>query len=163
MSRAHPQAAIVSEEKLVQSANKLIIKKNNQPIASDSKIKDSLLRLVVGILKHHKLYKLVSLTATVPLHSEGQDSPLTMLMNTVDGKFKFRMEIPDTMINDAIKQLNGARICKVLVVKDPAIQSLLDLIEDHANADSEMLWRKRNQLKKKVSAAHLSNTMAEDI
>ncbi|GJX42152.1 hypothetical protein Tco_0257142 [Tanacetum coccineum] len=63
----HPQAAIVSEEKLVLSANKLIIKKNNEPVASDSKIKDSLLRLVVGILKHHKLYKPVSLTATVPV------------------------------------------------------------------------------------------------
>ncbi|GKA46640.1 hypothetical protein Tco_0739523 [Tanacetum coccineum] len=38
------------------------------------------------------------------MHSKGQDSPLTKLINTVEGKFKFGMEIPDTMINDAIKQ-----------------------------------------------------------
>ncbi|GKG07437.1 hypothetical protein Tco_0330406, partial [Tanacetum coccineum] len=37
------------------------------------------------------------------MHSEGQDSPLTNLLNTIEGKFKFRMEIQDTMINDAIK------------------------------------------------------------
>ncbi|GJV35831.1 hypothetical protein Tco_1408308 [Tanacetum coccineum] len=38
------------------------------------------------------------------LHSEGQDLPLTKLINAIDGNFKFRMEIPDIMINDAIKQ-----------------------------------------------------------
>ncbi|GJY42131.1 hypothetical protein Tco_0429401 [Tanacetum coccineum] len=67
MSRANPQAVIVSEEQLVPSANILIIKKNNQRVASDSNIIDTLLRLVVGILRHHKLYKLVSLIATVPV------------------------------------------------------------------------------------------------
>ncbi|GJU99776.1 hypothetical protein Tco_1329047 [Tanacetum coccineum] len=116
MSRANPQAAIVSEEQLVPSANRLIIKKNNQRVASDSNITDSLLRLVVGILIHHKLYKPLSLTATVPsiprrsdaeLHSEGQDSPLTKLINTVDSKYKFGMEIPDSMIIDAIKHGRG--------------------------------------------------------
>ncbi|GKC09788.1 hypothetical protein Tco_1001398, partial [Tanacetum coccineum] len=136
MSRANPQAAIVSEEQLVPSANRLIIKKNNQRVASDSNITDTLLKLVVGILKHHKLYKLVCLTATIPMplpvankpytkppsekqilafiktlgydedpkakmtsistlsipqrsnvdmHSEGQDSPLTKMINTVEG------------------------------------------------------------------------------
>nr|GFA61384.1 hypothetical protein [Tanacetum cinerariifolium] len=46
------------------------------------------------------------------MHSKGQDSPLTKLMNTVEGKFKFRMEIPDTMINDAIKQSAGYKYYK---------------------------------------------------
>ncbi|GKA53896.1 hypothetical protein Tco_1424579 [Tanacetum coccineum] len=41
------------------------------------------------------------------LHSEGQDSPLTKLINTVDYKYKFGMEIPDSMITDAIKQSVG--------------------------------------------------------
>nr|GEV70490.1 hypothetical protein [Tanacetum cinerariifolium] len=38
------------------------------------------------------------------LHSEGDDSSLTKLSNTVKGNYKFRMKIPDTMINDAFKQ-----------------------------------------------------------
>ncbi|GJT25275.1 hypothetical protein Tco_0895212 [Tanacetum coccineum] len=67
MSRANPQAAIVSEEQLVPRANRLTIKKNNQRVALDSDITDTLLRLIVGILRHHKLYKPVSLTATVPV------------------------------------------------------------------------------------------------
>ncbi|GKA15984.1 hypothetical protein Tco_0695731 [Tanacetum coccineum] len=46
------------------------------------------------------------------MHSEGQDSPLTKPMNTVVGKFKFRMEIPDIMINDAIKQSPGYKYYK---------------------------------------------------
>ncbi|GKA80724.1 hypothetical protein Tco_0787416 [Tanacetum coccineum] len=48
----------------------------------------------------------------VEMHSEGQDSPLTKLINTIDGKFKFGMEIPDTMLNDAIKQSSGYKYYK---------------------------------------------------
>ncbi|GJV97276.1 hypothetical protein Tco_1548853 [Tanacetum coccineum] len=208
-SRANPQAAIVYEEQLVPSANILKITKNNQRVALDSNITDTLLKLVVRILKHRKLYKPVSSTATMPplltnkpytkpltekiilafiktlgydedpkvkmtsvstvvatklhqplrvilgvinrsltgkdtsrdyarlpvlqilwgiIHStnlnyasliweefewqavdrtEGQDSPFTKLINNVDGKFKFRMEIPITMITNAIKQSAG--------------------------------------------------------
>ncbi|GJY57249.1 hypothetical protein Tco_0456364 [Tanacetum coccineum] len=48
----------------------------------------------------------------VELHSKCQESPLTKLMNTVDGKFKFAMEIPDTMINDTIKHSEGYKYYK---------------------------------------------------
>ncbi|GJX81651.1 hypothetical protein Tco_0331132 [Tanacetum coccineum] len=44
------------------------------------------------------------------MHSEGQDSPISKLIITVDGRFKFRMEIPDTMINDAIKKATCAPV-----------------------------------------------------
>ncbi|GJU55753.1 hypothetical chloroplast RF21, chloroplastic [Tanacetum coccineum] len=67
MSKTNSQAEIVSEEQLVPRANRLVIKKNNQCIASDSHITDTMLRFDVEILRHHKLYKLVSLTATVPI------------------------------------------------------------------------------------------------
>ncbi|GJT24212.1 hypothetical protein Tco_0894149 [Tanacetum coccineum] len=67
MSRTNPHATIVSEEQLVPSANRLVIKKNNQRVASDSDITNTMLRFVVGILRHHKLYKPVSLTATIPV------------------------------------------------------------------------------------------------
>ncbi|GKF49356.1 hypothetical protein Tco_0142607, partial [Tanacetum coccineum] len=58
---------VVPEEQLVPHANRLVIKKTNQRVVSDSTITDSMLRFVVGILRHHKLYKPVSLTATVPM------------------------------------------------------------------------------------------------
>ncbi|GJS89044.1 hypothetical protein Tco_0771680 [Tanacetum coccineum] len=67
MSRANPQATIVSEEQLVPRANRLVIKKNNQCVTSDLDITDTMLRFVVKILRYHKLYKPVSLTATVPI------------------------------------------------------------------------------------------------
>ncbi|GKC84905.1 hypothetical protein Tco_1140622 [Tanacetum coccineum] len=67
MSRENPQATIVSKEQLVPCANRLVIKKNNQRVASDSDITDTMLRFVVEILRHHKLYKPVSLTATVTI------------------------------------------------------------------------------------------------
>ncbi|GKD14316.1 hypothetical protein Tco_1198723 [Tanacetum coccineum] len=66
MSRTKSQAEIVSEEQLVPRANRLVIKKNNQRVASDSHITDTMLRFVVEILRHHKLYKPVSLTTTMP-------------------------------------------------------------------------------------------------
>ncbi|GKF61268.1 hypothetical protein Tco_0181322 [Tanacetum coccineum] len=38
------------------------------------------------------------------MHNEGQDLPLTKLTNIVKGTYIFRMEIPDTMIDDAFKK-----------------------------------------------------------
>ncbi|GKD40015.1 hypothetical protein Tco_1260222 [Tanacetum coccineum] len=67
MSRTNSQAEIVSEEQLVPRANRLVINKNNQRVASNSHITDTKLRFIVEILRHHKLYKPVSLTATVPI------------------------------------------------------------------------------------------------
>ncbi|GJR75247.1 hypothetical protein Tco_0087612 [Tanacetum coccineum] len=67
MSRTNSQAEIVSKEQPVPCANRLVIKKNNQRIASDSHITDTMLRFVVEILRHHKLYKPVSITANVPI------------------------------------------------------------------------------------------------
>ncbi|GKC54239.1 hypothetical protein Tco_1076984 [Tanacetum coccineum] len=41
------------------------------------------------------------------LHSTQDDQPVTKLSNTVKGDYKFGMEIPDTMISDAIKKSAG--------------------------------------------------------
>ncbi|GJR16188.1 hypothetical protein Tco_0798840 [Tanacetum coccineum] len=77
MSRTNSQAKVVSKEQLVPRANRFVIKKNNQRVASDSHITDTMLRFVVEILRHHKLYNL------------------------------FGMEVPDAMISDAIKKKAG--------------------------------------------------------
>ncbi|GKD60061.1 hypothetical protein Tco_1297570 [Tanacetum coccineum] len=73
MSRSNPRAVISTEEQLVPSANRCKITKNNQRVASDTNITDTMLRFVVGILRHHKLYKLESLTATGIVHSANLD------------------------------------------------------------------------------------------
>ncbi|GJS75858.1 hypothetical protein Tco_0725739 [Tanacetum coccineum] len=67
MSRTNSQVEIISEEQLVLRANRLVIKKNNQHVASDSLITNTMLIFVVEILIHHKLYNPVSLNATVPI------------------------------------------------------------------------------------------------
>ncbi|GJV85795.1 hypothetical protein Tco_1525693 [Tanacetum coccineum] len=66
MSRTNSQAQIISEEQLVPCANRLVIKKNSQRVALDSHIIDTMLRFVVEILRHQKLYNPVSLTTTLP-------------------------------------------------------------------------------------------------
>ncbi|GJR90761.1 putative reverse transcriptase domain-containing protein [Tanacetum coccineum] len=81
MSRTNSQ--IIHEEQLVPRANRLVIKKNNQRVASDSHITDTMLRFVVEILRHRKLYNPVSLTTN------------------------FGMEVPDAIISDAIKNKAG--------------------------------------------------------
>ncbi|GKD98183.1 hypothetical protein Tco_1382080 [Tanacetum coccineum] len=127
MSRANPQATIVSKEQLVLCANRLKIAKNNQCVASDSFINDTLLKLgifhsanldytsliwdefewkpVDGASRPTKMSKLIytrftklivdhflSCNKSIPqrsdaeMHNEGQNSPLTKLINTVDCK-----------------------------------------------------------------------------
>ncbi|GJR61235.1 hypothetical protein Tco_1503397 [Tanacetum coccineum] len=65
MSRTNSQAKIVSDEQLVPRANRLVFKKKNQRVALDSHITHTMLRFVVEILRHHKLYNPFSLIATV--------------------------------------------------------------------------------------------------
>ncbi|GJW32490.1 hypothetical protein Tco_0052522, partial [Tanacetum coccineum] len=164
MSRTNSQVEIISEEQLVPHANRLVIKKNNQLVASDSHITDTILRFVVEILRHHKLYNLVlcgivhsanldltsliwdefewqtierssrtskmskllytrftkliidyllSLNKSIPrrsnskLHSLQDDHPITKLLSTTNGEYKFGMEVLDAMISDAIKKKAG--------------------------------------------------------
>ncbi|GJX74022.1 hypothetical protein Tco_0312617 [Tanacetum coccineum] len=51
MSRTNSQAKIVSKEQLVSLSNRLVIKKNNQRVTSDSHITATMLRFVVEILR----------------------------------------------------------------------------------------------------------------
>ncbi|GJR77185.1 hypothetical chloroplast RF21, chloroplastic [Tanacetum coccineum] len=53
---------------------------------------------------------LLSLNKSIPrrsdskLHSSQDDHPITKLLNTTNGDYRFGMEVPDAMINDAIKK-----------------------------------------------------------
>ncbi|GKC57354.1 hypothetical protein Tco_1084952 [Tanacetum coccineum] len=56
---------------------------------------------------------LFSLNKSIPrrsdskLHSSQDDHPITKLLNTTNSDYKFRMEVPDAMINDSIKKKAG--------------------------------------------------------
>ncbi|GJS66213.1 hypothetical protein Tco_0680777 [Tanacetum coccineum] len=91
MSRTNSQAKIVSEEQLVPRANRLVIKKNNQRVASDSHITDTMLRFI----------------SDSKLHSSQDDHRITKLLNITNGDYKFGMDVPDALISDAIKKKAG--------------------------------------------------------
>ncbi|GKD55574.1 hypothetical protein Tco_1288961 [Tanacetum coccineum] len=139
MSRTNPHATIISEEHLVPSANRLVIKKNDQRVASDLNITDTMLRFVdefewqavdrttkqskMSKLMYTRFTKLIiahflSCNKSIPrrseheMHSEGQDLPLIKLINTIKDTCIFGMEIPDTMIDDAFKKSAGYKYYK---------------------------------------------------
>ncbi|GJS18469.1 hypothetical protein Tco_0412941 [Tanacetum coccineum] len=172
MSRTNSQDEIVSEEQLVPRANRLVIKKNNQRVASDSHITDTMLRFVVEILRQHKLYKPVSLTATVPIiylhQSQNKDdcrfkngryktsstiesysecsyqsllgkgikAGTTVRLPIIQilwGDYRFGMEIPDTMISDAIKKLAGYKFYMAKKVKSENAKTVDEPEEQHVS------------------------------
>ncbi|GJS30860.1 hypothetical protein Tco_0491480 [Tanacetum coccineum] len=57
----------------------------------------------------------LSLNKSIPcrsdskLHSSQDDHPITKLLNTTNGDYKFGMEVPDAMISDAIKKKAGQK------------------------------------------------------
>nr|GEW71174.1 hypothetical protein [Tanacetum cinerariifolium] len=53
------------------------------------------------------------------LHSSQDDHPITKLLNTTNGDYKFGMEVPNAMISDAIKKKAGYKYCMAKKV-DPS-------------------------------------------
>ncbi|GKC49828.1 hypothetical protein Tco_1072573 [Tanacetum coccineum] len=66
------------------------------------------------------------------LHSLQDDQPLTKFSNTVKGDYKFVMEIPDTMISDAIKKL-GYKFYMAKKVASENAKIVDKLEEQHAS------------------------------
>ncbi|GJT63568.1 hypothetical protein Tco_1015048 [Tanacetum coccineum] len=97
MSRTNPQAAIVSEEQLMPP------QVTNKPYTKPPTEKE-----LLAFIK-----TLVFLDDLADMHSEEHDLLLSKLINTIDGEFKFGIEIPDTMINDAIKEPAGYKYYKI--------------------------------------------------
>ncbi|GJW53726.1 hypothetical protein Tco_0097811 [Tanacetum coccineum] len=105
MSKANPQASIAYEEQLVPSANRLKITKNNQrmppPVANKPYTKPPTEQQLLAFIKRLR-------------YDEDPKELMTSIptfINTVDGKFKFEIEIPN--INDAIKQSAGYKYYQI--------------------------------------------------
>ncbi|GJW67539.1 hypothetical protein Tco_0121963 [Tanacetum coccineum] len=101
MSRANPQATIVSKEQLVLCANRLKITKNNQCVASDSFITDTLLKLSIPQ------------RSDAEMHNEGQNSPLTKLINTVNGYKYYKHKKDESEKGKAAEEPEEQHVCLV--------------------------------------------------
>ncbi|GKF03288.1 hypothetical protein Tco_0030211 [Tanacetum coccineum] len=66
---------------------------------------------------------LLSLNKSIPriseskLHISQDDHPITKLLSTTNGKYKFGMKVPDAMISDAIKKKAGYKYYMAKKVK----------------------------------------------
>ncbi|GJS05341.1 hypothetical protein Tco_0321849 [Tanacetum coccineum] len=134
MSQAIPQATIVSEEELVPSDNRLKITKNNQRITLDSNIADLFVKLVVSILKHHKLYKPISLTMSGK--NASFDKPMLQIMWGIEhsANLDYALVIWDEFEWQAIN-----RMTKQTKLPYPC---LIKLIIDHLLSTNKSLARR---------------------
>ncbi|GJZ54324.1 hypothetical protein Tco_0609209, partial [Tanacetum coccineum] len=67
------------------------------------------------------------------MHSEGQDLHLTKLINTIKGTYKFGMNIPDTMINDAFKKSARYKYYKAKKAESEKAKSAEEPEEQHVS------------------------------
>ncbi|GKC05021.1 hypothetical protein Tco_0996631 [Tanacetum coccineum] len=140
MSRANPQATIVSEEQLVPHANKLVIKKNNQRVASDSDITDTMLRFVMPspntktpYIQHPTENEILGFIKTLS-YDEDPKAKMTSLSTFVATRlrtYKFEMEIPDTTIDDAFKKSAGYKYYKAKKVESEKAKAAEKLEEQN--------------------------------
>ncbi|GJR17256.1 hypothetical protein Tco_0965783 [Tanacetum coccineum] len=82
---------------------------------------------------------LLSLNKRIPrrsdskLHSSQDDHPITKLLNTTNGDYKFGMEVPDAMIGDAIKKKARYKYYMAKKVKSEKAKIVDELEEQHVS------------------------------
>nr|GEW13369.1 putative reverse transcriptase domain-containing protein [Tanacetum cinerariifolium] len=68
------------------------------------------------------------------MHIKGQGLPLTKLTNTVKGTYNFRMEIPNTVIDDAFKKSARYKCYKAKKAKSKKTKAVEELEEQHVSS-----------------------------
>nr|GEX50356.1 hypothetical protein [Tanacetum cinerariifolium] len=82
---------------------------------------------------------LFSLNKSIPrrssskLHSLQDDHPITKLLSTTNGEYKFRMEVPDAMISDAIKKKAGYKYYMAKKVESKKAKIIDEPKEQHVS------------------------------
>ncbi|GJZ41265.1 hypothetical protein Tco_0588151 [Tanacetum coccineum] len=128
MSRTNSQAEIFSEEQLAPRANRLVIKKKNHRV--DSHIIDTMLRFVVEILRHHKLYK--------PTFGYDEDPETKMIV--VSKMIATRLHQPGRAIMSVLNRSLTGKDSSWDTVRLPILQILWDIIHS-ANLDfASLIW-----------------------
>ncbi|GKC75855.1 hypothetical protein Tco_1126629, partial [Tanacetum coccineum] len=62
-------------------------------------------KLIIDYIVSHN--KSISRRSDSKLHISQDDQPITKLLSTTNGEYKFGMEVPNAMISDAIKKKAG--------------------------------------------------------
>ncbi|GJX76418.1 hypothetical protein Tco_0323229 [Tanacetum coccineum] len=91
MSRTNSQAEIISEEQLVPRANRLVIKKNNQRVASDSHITNTMLRFMPPLNPNKTYTKLpleINILEFIKTLGYDEDPETKMLFVAKNGRHK---------------------------------------------------------------------------
>ncbi|GJU14293.1 hypothetical protein Tco_1142259 [Tanacetum coccineum] len=162
MSRTNSQAEIVSEEQLVPRANRLVIKKNNQRVASDSHITDTMLRFKVESEKA-KIVDEPKEQHVSPVKSgrgkgfmcygdQVANVPNKLMKDVVPRKTRSLTIAEETVVVTNTYAEWGQKL-KGPAVDDPAVQSLLDLQKGSKVSRLESLKQKKQAVVGEGSSA----------
>nr|GEX36553.1 hypothetical protein [Tanacetum cinerariifolium] len=88
------------------------VERSSRPSKMSKLVYTYFIKLIINYFLSHN--KSIPHRSSSKLHSSQDDQPITKLSNTTKSDYMFGMEIPDTMISDAIKKLAG---CKFYMAK----------------------------------------------
>ncbi|GJU77379.1 retrovirus-related pol polyprotein from transposon TNT 1-94 [Tanacetum coccineum] len=81
------------------------VKRSSRPSKMSKLLYTRFTKLIIDYILSHN--KSIAHRSDSKLHSSQDDQPITKLLSTTNGDYKFGMEVPDAMINDAIKKKAG--------------------------------------------------------
>ncbi|GJT54891.1 hypothetical protein Tco_0989945 [Tanacetum coccineum] len=84
-----------------------IVERSSRPSKMSKLLYTRFTKLIMDYILSHN--KSIPHRSDSKLHSSQDDHPITKLLSTTNGDYKFRMEVPDAMISDAIKKKEGRR------------------------------------------------------
>ncbi|GKC09960.1 hypothetical protein Tco_1001570, partial [Tanacetum coccineum] len=77
------------------------------------------------------LNKIIPRRSDSKLHSSRDDHPITKLLSTTNGDYKFGMDVPDAMISDVIKKKAGYKYYMAKKVESEKAKIIDKLKEQH--------------------------------
>nr|GEU78260.1 hypothetical protein [Tanacetum cinerariifolium] len=104
------------------------VKRSSRPLKMSKLLYTCFTKLIIDYL--FSINKSITRRSDSKLHSSQDDHLITKLLNTTNGDYKVRMEVPDAMINNAIKKKAGYKYYmdkkvesrKVKIVDEPEEQ-----------------------------------------
>ncbi|GKC98210.1 hypothetical protein Tco_1168485 [Tanacetum coccineum] len=89
-------------------------------------------KLIIDYILSHN--KSIPHRSDSKLHSSQDDQPITKLLSTTNGDYKFGMEVPDVMISDAIKKKEGYTYYMAKKVESEKDTIVDELEEQHVSS-----------------------------
>nr|GEV45333.1 retrovirus-related Pol polyprotein from transposon TNT 1-94 [Tanacetum cinerariifolium] len=147
------------------------VKRSSRPSKMSKLLYTYFTKLIIDYILSHN--KNIPYRSNSKLHSSQDDQPVTKLLSMTNSDYKFRMEVPDAMISDAIIKKAGSELTvdrqtnKAVVdmynewgqklkgpaVDDLAVQSLLDIQKGSKASRLESLRQKKQPVSREGSSA----------